>query len=135
MNTNNEQRKLILRFVEFAAVAANDFDGDLIAAVDDTLNDTESIGLESAGATVLSAKTEGDDIIATVMIDPKCWIRQGIQLDEDVYTLLAELKPQLPPEEIADLVGWMKSENFGVTIVTSDEDGMTIDEYPTTPGL
>ncbi len=127
------KRRLTLRFHEFAELV-DDFDSPK-AAIHDALNNQEpALGTTPANAKIIRVEEDGKDLVAIVDIDPKDWLRQAVELGEDLYPLLAELKPQLPREEMKELVEWLRTDpDFKVAIITAMGDKIDVDQYPTRP--
>ena len=127
----SELRRLTLRLVDLG-LTGFDEPKTPIELAEESLNNSEEIGLTPADAIIVSAELEGDDIVIVADIDPKKWLRQCFELDMDLYEVLTELQKQLSKDEIKKLVEWLQTDDtLSVAHINTDIEGnLSIDKFP-----
>lgn len=137
--SQDPRRLLTLRFFDLAQVANFDYEGDYAQCVNNTLCCAGDFALDGitpmTNPVVKSAAADGDDIVATIFCDPSEWLRQCVELDDDILDSLGQLKGQLPPDEITELVQWLRDSDLNVAIVSGDDGTLSVDSYPTNPDV
>lgn len=84
-------------------------------------------GIDPIEGEVHQAEYDGDDLVMVVTVDPRDYIRQGIQFGVDPYELLNEFKGQLPSETLTELVEWLKTDNFTVAMINVSSSGLKVE--------
>lgn len=115
--SHDPRRLLTLRLVGLAELSKYHHGGDHKKCVKDNFSRD---GVYT-NIFVESAVVDGSDILATILVDPKEWLRQCAQVsagvdksrcDEYFDRRMRELESQLPPGEIAELVQWLGANNI-----------------------